>query len=82
MPTIHFYDLVSILGVTLILGSYFLLQLAKIDAQGYPYSLLNILGSLMILYSLLYDWNLSAVIIEIFWAAISLIGVIRRFMKK
>jgi hypothetical protein len=79
--TIHWYDLISIIGVVMILVAYFLLQTEKMNSQGYGYSTLNIVGSSFILYSLSYDWNLSAVIIEICWIIISFIGLWKQILK-
>lgn len=76
--TIHFYDIVSIVGVVIILITYLLLQCDMLASSSYSYSILNIIGSFMILYSLAYDWNLSAVIIESSWILISLIGIYRQ----
>ena len=41
------------------------------------YSVANAAGASAILYSLFYDFNLSAFAIESFWLAISLYGVFR-----
>ena len=41
------------------------------------YSVANAAGSSAILFSLFYDFNLSAFVIESFWLAISLYGVFR-----
>jgi hypothetical protein len=79
---IHWYDLVSIVGVTIILYAYFFLQLNRLEASSYLYSTLNLIGSLLILFSLYFDWNLSAVIIEVAWVGISVLGIIRRFLEK
>jgi hypothetical protein len=58
-------------GVVLILVSYFLLQLRKLSIH----SFYNLVGSLMMLFSLYFQWNLPAVIIEIAWSFISIYGV-------
>src|SRR3954468_1249521 len=42
------------------------------------YPLANLIGSSLILASLYRDWNLSAAIIEAFWAMISLYGLAKR----
>jgi len=75
MITIH--DLIGILGVVLLLLAYLLLQINKLKSEQIAFPLLNLFGSLMILLSLFYDWNLSAVIIEISWALISIYGIIK-----
>lgn len=74
-------NLIGIAGVIILLLAFFLLQLGKLAAHAYLYSVLNLLGSLMILYSLFYAWNLPAVIIEISWALISIFGIVKRAIR-
>ncbi len=78
----HFYDFVGNVGVLLILGSYLLVQLRRLDATGLAYTISNGLGALFILYSLFFDFNLSAFIIEIAWILISLVGIWRYFRER
>ncbi len=68
-------DIIGVVGVSFVLATYYLLQFDKIDAKGFWYSFLNLFGAVLIMYSLLYNWNLPSVIIEIFWIAISAYGV-------
>jgi hypothetical protein len=76
--------LVGTLGVIIVLIAYMLLQIKKMNPYSFLYSFLNFLGSLMILYSLFYQWNFPAVLIEIVWGLISLYGMYRAlyFKKK
>lgn len=76
------YDLVGNLGVILILGSYLLVQMRKLSATGLAYTVSNGLGALFVLYSLLYDFNLSAFMIEIVWLMISLFGIARYYRER
>ena len=78
----QWYDLIGNVGVFLILTSYLLLQLEKIDPRSIKYSLLNTVGAVAVLISLYFEFNLSAFIIEIFWLIISLIGVFKFFYLK
>jgi len=73
----YFHDAVGLTGVSIIVTAYFLLQIQKIDINDIKFSISNITGSVLILYSLSHDWNLPSVIIESFWIIISLIGVYR-----
>lgn len=75
--SLAWYDLVGTAGVVLILVAYFLLQTERWSGQSLSYSLVNLLGSLMITVSLLYDFNLSSFIIEVAWIAISIYGIVR-----
>ena len=78
----HFYDLVGNAGVALILGSYLLVQIRKLDATSLSYTIANGLGALFVLYSLLFEFNLSAFIIEVVWILISLVGIFRYFQER
>lgn len=80
--TISLPDLAGILGVSFIIGTYFLLQLRKVKSTAFLYSLLNALGALLIIVSLLYDFNLSAFIVEVFWMGISIYGLIRHYRER
>ena len=75
--TVEWYDYIGTSGVILILIAYFLLQTERLSSAHLVYSLLNLIGAAFIAISLLYDFNLSAFIIEIFWIAISIYGIIR-----
>lgn len=77
-----FIDLVGITGVTCVLVTYLLIQIGRLSANSILYSSLNLLGSILILYSLLYHWNTASVIIEIAWGIISIFGLCRVIKKK
>ena len=75
-------DVVGIVGVAIVVVTYFLLQSEKIDSKGFLYSFFNAFGSLLILYSLLYNWNLASFIIEFIWIVISLYGLKKWYRSK
>ena len=75
-------DLIGIFGVTLIVIAYILLQVEKMDAKDLSFSILNSIGALMILLSLLYDWNLASFLMEFIWLMISLYGVLKYFKSR
>lgn len=70
-------DFVGSVGVAILIITFLLLQLGKLESSRLIYSLLNGLGASFIAFSLLFDFNLAAFIIEIFWILISLVGVYR-----
>lgn len=70
-------DFIGCLGTLIILIVYALLQMGKLESSSVRYSLLNIVGAILILSSLLFSWNLSAVLMEISWVIISLFGILR-----
>lgn len=80
MP-IAFYDVVGFFGIMLIVGSYFSLQTDRIAKEDLSYSLANGIGALCVLFSIAFQFNLSAFLVELFWVVISLIGIIRFFAR-
>lgn len=75
--SIAFHDLVGTTGVCFILLCYFMLQIGKMHSQQLSYILLNMLGASLILFSLYFEFNFSAMLIEGAWVIISLIGLYR-----
>ncbi|HRH42539.1 MAG TPA: hypothetical protein PKY82_13005 [Pyrinomonadaceae bacterium] len=77
-----FYDFLGNIGVAIIILTYILLQLQKIRSESLIYSMLNALGSGLIIFSLIFSFNLSAFIVEILWLVISLFGIANIIRKK
>jgi hypothetical protein len=75
-------DLVGGIGVAVIIGTYFLLQIGRLGPTSPRYSVLNALGALLIMYSLRSAWNLPAFLIELFWVLVSLIGLVRALLLR
>jgi len=80
--TITWIDLIGFLGVLFIIVAYLLLQLNKLPSSSPIYSLMNALGALLIIISLLFDFNLSAFVVESFWFLISLLGLTRSLVSR
>ena len=70
------------LGVAMIILSYMALQLERIDSRSILYSALNVIGAVLVILSLLVEFNLSALVIEVFWVLISILGIVRRLRAK
>lgn len=73
----RWYDIAGSAGVILILGAFLLLQLERLTSKGLPYLLSNAVGAALILLSLLFEFNLPAFLMEMFWLAISVLGLAR-----
>lgn len=73
------FNTIGIIGVFLVLVAYFFLQIDKLRQDSVLYSLLNLVGSFLILISLYFAWNLASGVIEIAWFLISLLGLIKAF---
>jgi paired small multidrug resistance pump len=65
------------IGAVLVLIAYLQLLANKISSESFRYSILNLIGSILILFSLAYAWNLAATIVEVLWVIISIFGVIK-----
>ena len=74
----HWFDLVGTVGVLLIIVAYALLQLDKLSSSAVSFSLFNAAGAGLIIVSLLFNFNLSAFMMESFWFVLSLFGAVRR----
>jgi multidrug transporter EmrE-like cation transporter len=75
-------DLVGNVGVVVLMITYLMLQLNKLRSDGLAYSLLNAIGASLIIVSLIVDFNLSALLMEVFWVLISFVGIYRYFRLK
>jgi len=78
----YYSNHVGIIGVVLTLIAYYFLSVGKMSAESIIYSLLNFVGSWLILFSLMFHWNLSSVLIEIAWISISMIGIYRFYRAR
>lgn len=70
-------DIVGNIGVICFLVAYFLLQRGVVLHTSLSYLLINLIGSLLLIFSLLVTWNLPAFLLEVAWAFISMYGIIK-----
>ena len=77
MIQMHWPDALGLLGVTLILLAFFLLQAHRLHGHALSYQLMNAFGALLVLVSLLYAFNLAAFLMELAWLAVSIYGIAR-----
>lgn len=75
------FDLPGFVGVVMIVVAYLLLQLNKLPSSAPAFSLLNAVGAFLVMVSLVFDFNLSAFLMEAFWCLISLLGFFRSIFK-
>ena len=75
-------DFIGLTGVALLIVTYALLQLDRIDPKGFWYSFNNLIVALLVTVSLIYTPNLASIVIEVFWFIISLYGVVMYYNRK
>lgn len=80
--TYSWFDLAGLVGVVLIVIAYLLLQLNRLPSSAPSYSLLNAVGALLVMVSLIFSFNLSAFLMEAFWFLISLYGLLKKFISR
>tara|TARA_R110002073_G_scaffold76668_2_gene186171 strand:+ start:1033 stop:1302 length:270 start_codon:yes stop_codon:yes gene_type:complete len=68
-------DTIGMVGTMLVVLAYFLLQLERTDPKGLAYNMINLVGAILLLFSLCFHFNLASFVIEIFWITASLIGL-------
>lgn len=74
---LELHDILGTIGVALIIVMYLLLQSGRMTTDNLQFSIWNAVGSVLILISLAYEFNLSAALVEGFWLLISIYGFIR-----
>ena len=74
--------MIGVVGVVAVTIVYFMLSLGKIDADGWWYPFINLMGAGLIVFSLIYDWNLAAFLMETSWVAISLFSCVKFLTRR
>ena len=75
-------DFIGLTGVALLIVTYALLQLDKINPKGFWYSFNNLIVAILVTVSLVYTPNLASLVIEFFWFIISAFGIYMYFKRK
>ncbi len=78
VTSLTWYDLLGLVGVAQVLSSYYLLQIRLLAGDSWRYLFLNLSGTIMVLTSLLFDWNLAGFLINSAWVLITAYGIARK----
>src|SRR4051794_4711185 len=76
------YELAGFVGAVIIIVAYLAVTQRWLNALDWRFPAANVSGSLLILVSLWFEWNFPSVVIEIFWALISLVGLVRSLAER
>jgi len=74
--------LAGIIGTALIVAAYFGNQQGRLKADNWKYPLANLIGAILIMLSLITAWNFPAAVMESFWVAISIYGLIKNARRR
>ena len=69
------FDAAGLVGVFLILAANGLLQAEYLRSDQMRFQLMNFIGALLIMFSLLHAWNLASFLMELAWGSISAWGI-------
>ncbi|PRP61351.1 hypothetical protein C7B72_22515, partial [Bacillus halotolerans] len=72
-----FGQLIGTVGMALVVIAYFLVVSQRVTPGSLPFSVINLIGAILLLISLCIHFNLGSFIIEIFWILISLYGIVK-----
>ena len=75
-------DWVGILGSLMIAGAYLAVSRAWVDAEKPTFNLMNLIGALLILFSLYFEPVPGAILIEVFWILIACSALYSYFSKR
>ena len=75
-------DWIGVVGSLMIAGAYFAVSAGNVDAERPAFQLFNLVGALLVLWSLFYRPNPGAIVIEILWAGIAIYTLMRFIWRK
>ncbi|WP_323571610.1 MULTISPECIES: CBU_0592 family membrane protein [unclassified Rhizobium] len=75
-------DLVDLAGAFFYLFAYALLQLRLLTIEDWRYTLLNVLGGVFLIYSLIWNFNLGSLISQVAWLLFTIIGYARFLLDR
>jgi paired small multidrug resistance pump len=80
MPTL--FQIIGFVGVGILVVAYLALQSGRIKGDDWRYPASNLVGALLILFSLYETPNVPSIVIELIWVSISSYGVWRTLCRK
>lgn len=76
------FEGIGMMGVACFLVAYYLLQAEKLTANELRYLLLNLVGAMLVMVSLMWHWNFSAFLLEAAWMLITMYGIVKCLKKR
>ena len=74
---LNIYMAAGFAGAVLVILAYLANQMGRLPSDDWRFPGANLAGSILILASLYSAWNFPSAVIELFWAAISISGLLR-----
>ncbi|KIC40336.1 permease [Ruegeria sp. ANG-R] len=77
--SLTFIDAIGSFGALIVVVAYFATQMRMMNSDDLAFPVVNLVGSVLIVFSLMQNFNLASMLIEGFWIIISVIGIIQHF---
>jgi hypothetical protein len=74
-------DSIGDIGVLCFLITYLLLERGRIAHTSVYYLGLNLAGAVLVMFSLIFHWNMPAFLLEAAWALISIYGIYKHIWR-
>lgn len=71
------FQIIGFIGMLFVVYAYFLLQAHTIKHTSLKYQILNLVGAILLIVSLLVHFNLGSFLIEVFWIGITIYGIVK-----
>ncbi len=75
------FNIIGLIGVGIVVIAYFLQQRGIVKSTELNYLVMNIMGPMAIIISLMRFWNLPSFLLNLSWMLISMYGLIKRSRK-
>ena len=75
-------DIGGLIGVFMMLVAYALSAMGRIKVDAWPALTVNLVGAMLVVWSLLHAFNLSAFVMESAWGLVALVGLIKLALKR
>ena len=72
---------IGVAGMAFVVFAYFAVERGWVDNKDVKFYVINLIGAVLLLISLLINFNLGSFVIEIFWIIISLNGIANYYKK-
>ncbi|GGX65212.1 hypothetical protein GCM10007385_37930 [Tateyamaria omphalii] len=82
LETMHIYEVIGILGFALYVINYGLLTTRCLSGDCLTYFAINLIAASCVLLGLMASFNLASALIQIFWVAMSIIGILIRLRRR
>ncbi|WP_147108029.1 hypothetical protein [Tateyamaria sp. syn59] len=82
LPPLAVYELIGILGFALYVTNYSLLTTRCLSSDCLAYFTINLVAASCVLMGLMASFNLASAMLQIFWVAMSLIGILVRLRAR